>query len=263
VLAVAGPVEGNRSTLTNSGWVIDGPRLCETFGLTHVHLVNDFEAVAWSLMRLAPDDVVAIGGGAAVPGAPKAVLGPGTGLGLSCLVRGSNGPIILGTEGGHVTLPATCSRDEAVIAHLRTRFGHVSAERVLSGRGLVNVYQAIAAIDGVAVPARDASAITAAALDRTCAISAAALDFFCATLGTIAGNVALSFGARGGVYIAGGIVPRFADYLARSEFRTRFEAKGRMRPYLTAIPTYVIIHADPAFMGLETLAERVFASSST
>jgi glucokinase len=152
-------------------------------------------------------------------------------------------------------LPGTSSREDAVIDWLRRRFGHASSERALSGGGLQNLYEAIAAVDGVGVPPRDAAAICGAAREASCAVSEAALAMFCAMLGTVAGNLALTFRARGGVFIAGGIVPRFADTLARSQFRARFEAKGRYRAYLEAIPTGIIMRPDSAFIGLQAFTE--------
>ena len=135
--------------------------------------------------------------------------------------------IVIASEGGHATLAATSRREDAILDQLRQRFGHVSAERVLSGPGLENLYRAIAAVDEIDVPLRNASEITQAALQGACLTSRAALDMFCAMLGGFAGNVALTYGARGGVYIAGGIAPRILDYLIDSEFRRRFEQKGR------------------------------------
>ena len=132
----------------------------------------------------------------------------------------------------------------------------MSAERVVSGSGLENIYWAIAALERQVVPERNAAAITQAAVAGTCAISRAALDTFCALLGEFAGNCALIFGAQGGVFIAGGIAPRLRDYLPQSQFRSRFEAKGRMSRYLEAIPAYLIVHEDPAFIGLQWLAQR-------
>lgn len=255
LLAVAGPVEDGRCELTNSPWVIDAAELRKTFGWPQVRVVNDFEAIAWSLPHFAPSDLFAIGGGRAVPTAPAVVLGPGTGLGLACLVPRADGAIVLSTEGGHVTLPATCRREDMVIEQLRERFGHVSAERVLSGEGLVNLYQAIASIDRHSAIERHPSEITAAALDGSCSVCREVLDLFCAMLGTFAGNATLTFAARGGVYIAGGVAPRIAEYLAKSQFRSRFEAKGRFGAYLSAIPTWVIVHPEPAFVGLQHLAE--------
>jgi glucokinase len=187
-----------------------------------------------------------------------AVLGPGTGLGVAAFVP-QRGGLVLRSEGGHATLAGASPREDAVIARLRRQFGHASCERALSGPGLENLYGAIAAIDGIVVPKRNAAEISRAACAGECAVSRAALDMFCALLGDVAGNVALTFGARGGVYIAGGIIPRLADELVRSAFRTRFDAKGRMRGYVEPIPVSVVMHEDPAFVGLEGLAESAFA----
>jgi glucokinase len=255
-LAVAGPVYENRCILTNCPWTIDADELCTQFGISEVRLCNDFEAAALSLPYLAAADLYRLGGGEAVGGAPMAVLGPGTGLGVACLVPGSRGSIAIATEGGHATMAATSRREDAIIDYLRRQFGHVSAELVISGPGLENLYRAVAALDGVDAPQRNAAEITTAALSGDCLIARMALDLFCAMLGTIAGNLALTFGARGGVYIAGGIAPRIADFIARSDFRARFERKGRFRPYLEAIPSSVIMHPAVTFIGLSAFANR-------
>jgi glucokinase len=255
LLAVAGPVEANRATMTNRGWVIDGAELCRQFRLRWARILNDFEAVAWSLPHLGARDLHRIGAGTAVPGKPLAVLGPGSGLGVAGYIPAGGGTV-MPSEGGHATLPGSSAREDRVIQHLRERFGHVSCERAVSGPGLENLYAAIAAIDGMQVPGRDAPEITRAGLDGSCATSRAALEMFCAFLGTIAGDMALAYGARGGVFIAGGIVPRILEFLERSEFRARFAAKGRMRAYLEQIPTSVIIHSDATFVGLQALAEQ-------
>ena len=254
MLAVAGPVEANRARMTNRGWVIDGAELCAQFRLRRARILNDFEATAWSLPHLEPEDLHRIGAGSAVPDTPMAVLGPGSGLGVACFVPGAQGGIVLASEGGHADLPGSSEREDRVIQHLRARFGHVSCERTVSGPGLENLYDAIAAIGGQKLPQRDAAAITSAGLEGSCPISRAALDMFCALLGAVTGNIALTYGARGGVFIAGGIAPRILAYLERSEFRARFEDKGRMRPYLAAIPTSVIVHPDATFVGLQALA---------
>jgi glucokinase len=199
-------------------------------------------------------DVHSLGGGSAVSGAPMVVLGPGSGLGVAGLVGDGSRPIVVASEGGHATLPASSVREDAVLDHLRKRFGHVSAERVLSGPGIENLYHAIAALDGIDAPSRNAAEITNAALQGTCPTSRATLDMFCAMLGGFAGNAALTYGARGGVYIAGGIAPRILDYLAASEFRRRFEQKGRFRAYLEAVPSQVIVHPAANFLGLMSLA---------
>ncbi len=256
LLAVAGPVTEDRCVLTNCPWTIDGPELRARFGFAKVHICNDFEATALSLPQLRAADLYPLGRGTAVSGEPMAVLGPGTGLGVACFVPASPNSVVIASEGGHATMAASSPREDAIIDHLRGEFGHVSAERVVSGVGLENLYRAIVVLDGVDAPQRSAAEITKAALDGNCPIARMALELFCAMLGTIAGNAALMFGARGGVYIAGGIAPRLTDFMARSEFRARFERKGRLQTYLVSIPSSVIVHPAATFLGLRSLAER-------
>jgi len=259
VLGVAGPVENNRCIITNSRWKIDGADLQNRFGFRTIHLLNDFEALAWSLPALQPSDLFALGEQRPMAGAPLLVVGPGTGFGAACLFPGA--PLVAVTEAGHATLPATSEREEHVIIQLRRRFEHISIERVLSGSGLVNLYHSLAVIDGVTVPDRDPAAITQAALTKSCDVSFAAFEMFCSLLGAVAGNLALTFCARGGVYIAGGIVPRFADRLLESKFRTQFESKGRYQSYLRSIPTSVILDPDRSFIGLKAFFERNLAET--
>jgi len=254
LFAVAGPVKGHRFSFTNCSWTIDSREMQDRFEFQAVRIINDFEATALSLPHLLDKDVLPLGGGHAVAGAPMVVLGPGSGLGVAGLVGDGPRRIAVPSEGGHVTLAAASRREDAVLDQLRRRFGHVSAERALSGPGLENLYRAIAALDGIDVPMREASEITNAALNGTCPTSSAALDMFCAMLGGFAGNAALTYGARGGIYIAGGIAPRIIDYLAVSEFRARFAQKGRFQTYLEAIPTQVIVHSEASFLGLVSLA---------
>jgi glucokinase len=252
VIAVAGPVTNQRAALTNHSWIIDAVELKKSLGL-HVSVVNDFQAVALSLPVLKSEDLAPIGGGKIEAGAPMAVLGPGTGLGVACLVKGSTDPVVITSEGGHATLAGNCDREDRIIQHLRRRFGHASAERAISGSGLENIYLAIADIDGLTVDTQSATEITNRALGRDCKIAHEALYAFCAFLGSFAGNIALTFGARGGVYIAGGISPRILNFLTESAFRDRFESKGRFRGYLETIPSFVIVHPAAAFLGLHSL----------
>ncbi len=251
-IAVAGPVVQQHAKLTNQAWTIDAGELKTSFGLA-ARIINDFRAVALSLPLLKSGDLVAIGGGKIEEGGPKAVLGPGTGLGVACLANSSADPVVVTSEGGHATLAGTCDREDRIIQYLREKFGHASAERAISGSGLENLYQAIAAIDGLTVGTQSAAEITNEALAGNCKIAHEALRTFCAFLGSFAGSLALTFGAKGGVYIAGGISPRILKFLRGSEFRSRFEAKGRFRSYLEAIPSYVIVHPAAAFLGLQSL----------
>jgi glucokinase len=257
VLAIAAPVAGDRCTITNSRWVIDGAELRAAFQFSTVRLINDFEAVALSLPQLIEADLFSIGGGKAQFGEPMLVLGPGTGFGAAALVWRNGQAFPIATEGGHSTLPSSSRREDAIIEHLRQRFGHVSIERAVSGPGLENLYRGIATLDGLSVPMRNPTEITQAGFQGDCAASRMALETFCAMLGTVAGDFALTFRTLGGVYIAGGIAPRITNFLARSEFRARFEAKGRFRSYLERIPTRIIIHPDVTFLGLKALAENM------
>lgn len=256
IFAVAGVVDGKRCALTNNPWIVDSDELRARFALSDVLIVNDFEAIAWSLPRLTPEDLQKLGGLKAKTGAPMLAIGPGTGLGVAVYAASGQGGFVLRSEGGHATMPAASAREDAIIEILRRRFGHVSAERVLSGHGLENLYRAIASLDSLDVPERSAAEITRFGLEGQCAASRAAIDMFCAMLGETAGNLALGAGAQGGVYIAGGIAAHLRDYLPWSQFRARFEGKGRMSSYVSAIPAFLILHKDPAFLGLQSLAAR-------
>lgn len=253
--AVASPITGDVVDLTNSAWHFSIDAVRVELGLERFEVVNDFTAVALSVRHLAEADKLKLGGGDAVANAPIAVLGPGTGLGVSALVPDRLGNwTALAAEGGHVTMAATNDVEDQILAWLRKRFDHVSAERILSGPGLVNLYEAIAALRGRPAAYTTPDAISQRGLDGTCLICHETLEMFFAMLGTVAGNLVLSVGARGGVYIAGGILPRMRQALAQSGFRRRFEDKGRFRDYLAPIPTWLVIHPQPAFMGLAGLA---------
>ena len=246
-IGIANPVVGDRVQMTNHGWSFSISALQRSLGLERLVVLNDFTALALSLPALDDRQRVRIGGGLPEQG-PMALIGPGTGLGVSGLVWGPGGVCVpLSGEGGHVTLAAADDQEAAVVALLKRRFGHASAERALSGPGLVNLYQALCTLRQLPVhPGWDAAAISAAALAGQDAQCVDALDMFCSLLGTAAGNLALTLGARGGVYLGGGILPRLgAGFLERSRFRERFEAKGRFAGYLREVPTYLIV-ADPS-----------------
>jgi len=255
-LAVASPVIGDQVTFTNHPWVFSISGLKRELEFERLVVVNDFTANALAMPHLKPDERVAVGGGSPVAGAPMAVLGPGSGLGVSGLVPSSGGWYALASEGGHATLPAADARESEVIAHMRRRFDHVSAERVLSGPGLVDLYQTLAEIDGKQAAPYTAAQIADRHIGEIEPLCATAWAMFCTMLGTVASDLALTLGARGGVYIAGGIVPRLGAGLADTGFRRRFEDKGRFRAYLAAIPTYVVMHPIPAFVGLAALLGR-------
>lgn len=262
LLAAAGPVQGGRCRLTNAAWTLDEEEIARALQLPWVRIVNDLEAVAAGLPDIDPAQTRLIGPDGALPGAPMAIVSPGTGLGIACVVVGPGGRCVITSEGGHASLASTNEYQDRLIAILRRRFGRASAERVLSGPGLVNLHQAVAELEGCDSPRLTPSDVTEAAFDGSSPACRAAIDAFCAFLGAVAGDVALTFGARGGVYIGGGIAPRFVDHLGHSSFREHFVSKGRMRSYLERIPTRVILHPNPAFVGLMSLARLARDSSA-
>lgn len=253
VIAAAGPVSGGRCKLTNAPWTLDAENLRQSLHLRSVRLVNDLEALAWAVPQFGADDVVVVGEGSAVIGEPVVVIAPGTGLGLSCHLFGAV-PRAVGSEAGHATLAASDAGDAAILEGLRKRFGHVSAERVLSGSGLVNLHAVLATLDGQAPEALTPEEIVRGVLYGTAPRDVAALELFCGFLGSFAGDMALTFAARGGVLIGGGIAPHIVAVLRDSSFRTRFAAKGRFAGYLGQIPTGVIVRPEPTFLGLSALA---------
>ena len=246
---IATPITGDEVAMTNHPWRFSVATLRAAFGLQRLLVVNDFTALALGLPGLAIDACERVGGGEAQPGAAVGLLGAGTGLGISGLVPAPGGAVPLQGEGGHVSLPASTPREAQVVAWLAARHGHVSAERVLSGPGLLALYAALCDLDGVAAAALTAEAVSARGRDRTCPHCAEALSMFCALLGTVAGDLALTLGARGGIYIGGGIVPQLGAFFAQSPFRARFEAKGRFQPYMARIPTWVIRSPHVALSG--------------
>ncbi len=252
-LAIAGPVTGDQVALTNHPWSFSIDELRGQLGIERLHVLNDFAAVAHAMPHLKAEERSQIGGGEPLADAPVGVLGPGSGLGVCGLVHAASGWLPLPGEGGHATMAPTNARESAVLARMRARHDHVSAERVLSGPGLVDLYTTLSEIDGVPSVSYTAPQITDPEIGRRDVYCGEAVDMFCAMLGTVAGNLALTLGARGGIYVAGGIVPKLGARFAASAFRERFEAKGRLRPYLARIPTYVVTHQFPAFLGLAAL----------
>lgn len=253
VLAVASTPEGDIVSLTNHSWTFSTEGLREALGLKQLRIINDFHANALAVPHLAANELIKIGGGGAVAGAPIGILGPGSGLGVSTLIPTTGGAIALPGEGGHVTMPAADARESAVLESLRRRYGHVSAERVLSGPGLVNLYGALRALAGAPAVSLTAEEISHPEARTDDHFARDATEMFCAMLGTVAGNLALTLGARGGIYIAGGIVPKLGPTFQRSAFRQRFEAKGRFRNYLAEIPTYVVVRPFAALLGAAKL----------
>lgn len=275
-VAVATPVVGDQVKLTNNHWSFSIDKTRKQLGIDRLHVVNDFTALALSVPHLPEAELVKVGGGVAVANHAKAVIGPGTGLGVSGLVPCGSHWTALQGEGGHVSLGVRTAREFAVYELLTQKFRHVSAERFLSGPGLVNIVMALRELDGL--PKREFSPadVTSKGMDAYLArqpdhaaestlstVSSAdetdfagceeALQIFCQLLGSCAGNLVLTLGAEGGVYIGGGIVPRLGEFFVQSDFRQEFEAKGRMQGYLEKIPSFVIHSPYPALVGAAQL----------
>jgi glucokinase len=253
-IAVAAPVLGEEIHLTNSPWSFTKHEICRTAGLKDLVVLNDFEALALSLPHLAGAELQQIGGGAPEPQTPKIVLGPGTGLGVAGLVWSGERWIAVAGEGGHTSLGAHDERDLALLERLRQGRSHLSIERVLSGPGLANLYQAIAVSHGESPEELQPNDVLVRGLSGEDGTAVEALDVFIAWLGRFAGDAALLFGARGGVYLGGGIAPKIVPALSSGAFRAAFEEKGRMTAYLAPIPVYVVL-AD--FATLKGAAEAL------
>jgi glucokinase len=249
-LGMAGPVLGDWISLFNAPWAFSTEALRQSLGLQSLRILNDFTALALALPVLPADELVQIGGEPPAPDMTKGLMGAGTGLGVSALLPAPGGAWVpMAGEGGHVTLAASDESEERLLALLRGRYGHVSAERVLSGSGLVVLYEAHAQLAGHAAEALTPEDITTRGLAGECDLCLAALHGFCQFFGTVAANVAVTVGAQGGFYIGGGIVPKLGDFFVRSGFRARFDAKGRYTDYLKRIPVFVIHSPYPALIG--------------
>ncbi|MHA1565306.1 MAG: glucokinase [Alphaproteobacteria bacterium] len=258
--SVACPISGDRVALTNFGWAFSVEAMREELGLARLEVVNDFSAVALSVPYLGAGDVRQIGGGHAAEKSVIGVIGAGTGLGVSGLVPANGGWTALASEGGHVTLAACNDREAAVLAAMRRRFdGHVSAERALSGPGLVNLYEALCNVDGKIAETLAPDEVSTRAIGMGDAACEEAVLIFSGLLGNVAADLALTLGAFGGIYMAGGVIHNMADAFDGDVFRARFEAKGRMRRFVTPIATLLITRQWPAFLGLAAVLDRIGA----
>jgi glucokinase len=252
-LAIAGPVLGDRIALTNQSWSFSIEELKTSLGLSSLDVVNDFAATGRAIPHLAPQQKFAIGPVIANVKGNIGVVGPGTGLGMSSLIPHAGEWTLVAGEGGHATLAASTEEEFAIIQMLRKRWSHVSAERVLSGAGLVNLYEALCEIDGIEPLMLSPADVTRRAMDQSDRICVRAFARFCEFLGSVAGDLALTISAFGGVYIAGGILPRFKDAFAASNFRARFESKGRFSKMLAGMPTWLILDENPGLIGLANM----------
>jgi glucokinase len=260
-IAVAGPVVGDTIRLTNSPWSFGRNEMRTALGLDDLLILNDFEALAHALPHLQASELRQIGGAAPADRAPKVVLGPGTGLGVAGLVWSPSGWVAVASEGGHASLAVEDAREFAVLERLVAGRGRVSVERVASGPGLTDIYRSLAEMAGrAAATVTFPEEVVQRALGGSDPIAGEALELFMTWLGRFAGDAALYFGARGGVYLGGGIAPKMVDALAAGPFRLAFEAKGRMADYLAPIPVYVILIGSQA--ALKGAAAALAAQSA-
>ncbi len=253
LLDVAGPVLGDRITMTNKAWSFSVSELRQGLGLASLVVVNDFAATARAIPYLSRAAVLTVGPRLPDAKGNIAVIGPGTGLGMSALIPNGGDWTLVAGEGGHATLAASTPEEFAIVEMLRKRWSHVSEERVLSGAGLVNLYEALCEIDGKEPRMLSPADVTRHAIDRTDSVCVRAFALFCGFLGSVAGDLALTVSAFGGVYIAGGILPRFKEAFAASSFRERFESKGRFASMLAKMPTHLILEENPGLTGLANM----------
>ncbi|HUG58168.1 MAG TPA: glucokinase [Candidimonas sp.] len=250
VIGIANPILGDHIKMTNFPWEFSIKATRKALGFKQLHVINDFTALALSLPYLPQHELRPVGSGQAVPGTPLGLLGPGTGLGVSALIPGKNGTWTpLAAEGGHVSFAPCDEREQQLWQQARKEFGHVSMERLVSGAGLQFIYRTLCQLAQADVHDYSAADISQRAIANSCPHCRNALDTFCAILGTAASNLAVTLGARGGIYIGGGIIPKLGAYFATSPFRARFNDKGRFSDYLAAIPIFVITSDNPALLG--------------
>lgn len=252
-IAIANPVEGDQVRMTNYTWQFSIEATRAAVGFETLVVVNDFTALAMSLPHLGSDGARQVGGGSPRERSVLGVLGAGTGLGVSGLVPVDDGWVSLASEGGHVAFAPQNARELFVLEYAWRQFAHVSAERLVSASGIELIHRALAARAERPAEPIAAPEIARRAVAGECTLCAEAIDVFCEMLGTIAGNLAVTLGAFGGIYIGGGIVPRLGSYFDRSGFRARFEAKGRFSEYVAHIPTYVITTDTPTFTGVSAI----------
>ena len=247
-LAFAGPIDTDHIELSNSPWSFSHHELQTALGLERLKLINDFTAQALSLPHLKPDELVGIKPGESYAHAPRLVIGPGTGLGMASLVPTRHAWLALASEGGHATFAPTDEREQNLLRHFRNRYGRISVERILCGQGLLDLYLAHCSLKGSNPAYQSPTDVTTAAANGD-TIARDALLRFLKILGDVCGDAALMLGARGGVYLCGGIMPRLLEWLPQSRFIQAFTAKGRMSDYTRAIPVQVVTAPWPGLLG--------------
>ena len=260
VLAVAGPVTKGAMHFTNLDWEVSEARLTSVGGFKAARLLNDFAAQALGAPRLDPANLQILGPDLGRPAeGTMLILGPGTGFGVAGLVREGRHETVLSTEGGHVGFAPTDDLEIEIWRHFARGRERISIERVLSGSGLYELYQALADIEGAPAMLADQKAVQAAA-ETGDPLASRTVDRFCRILGATAGDFALGYGARAGVYVTGGVAEKLADQLAKGAFRERFEAKGRFEDYMRAIPTWLVLDPYAALIGAASQLAALDAS---
>ncbi len=261
IAATLSPHDDALTLVNQPSWNTTRSALKKDLALDTLITVNDFEALAHGIAAIGAGGCVQVCGGTPAHHGPIGVIGPGTGLGMAGIIFVDGVSHVIASEGGNATLPATSAREYAIIEHLRTikGDGHVSAEDAVSGTGLPLLYQAIARLDEKDANPLTAPEITARALDKSCPVAGEALDLFCHWLGVMAGNLALTLTATGGIYIAGGIIPQWLDHFMHSRFARSFADKGAYSDYLRQIAVYAVTHPYPALEGMRVLLARTAA----
>ena len=248
-IAIAGPIRGDDVKMTNLPWSFSQKALAAKFNLRSFVAINDFTAQALASSRIAPEGLTRLLDGDTNPVGNKAILGPGTGLGVAGLAWANTFWLPIASEGGHSTMPAANLYEAEILGALMRQHGYVSAETCVSGPGLEHLYQAVADTKGYTAELLEAPEISLRALNDSDALCREALELFCAFLGTVSSNFALTYGATGGVYLTGGILPRFIDFVRASRFEERFRNKGVMSHYMQSIPVDIITYEQTAFLG--------------
>ncbi|WP_312317053.1 glucokinase family protein [Stenotrophomonas sp.] len=250
VVATAGVAREDGTVITaNVPWPLSARRIEQDVGLEHVFIVNDFEAVAYAAAQVDASGVLQLTGPATAPRGPTLVVGPGTGLGAAVWIPTPHGPVVLATEAGQPTLAVSTELEMAIVRQMQREHAHVSVEHALSGPGLMNLYRALCALNGQTPTLASPDAITAAAMANTDALARESLQVFCGLLGSTIGDMALQYGASGGVYLAGGILPQIREFLLNSSFVARYLNKGPMREALERIPVKVVEHGQLGVIG--------------
>lgn len=264
--AVAGPVSGRDANVTNLPWQLNADELAKNFNIKHVHMCNDFEAVAHGIACLAEDEIVTLQRGQVDETMPRAVIGAGTGLGQALLFPDANGWQVVSTEGGHTDFAPTDNKQILLLEHLIERFGHVSYERVLSGMGLVTIYEFLRAyqqkdenpqLRQAMMTGDPAAAISKFANEQEDALASESLDLFIQIYGAQAGNLALTVSPRGGLYLAGGIAAKNIERFKQGRFMDAFVDKGRMQRLMEIIPVHLIIQPKVGLLGARLLARKI------